>query len=691
MDPRAGVAVHVQVHEGITLGGQPPLDLDARARVQGGGGQADLVEAPRAEGGRVARPVHVRAQDQRQGVLGPLPHGRGRGREAAVHVEAHLTPVPHPRQVVPAVPHEGARRGRRLAVGAIHVDAPVHAVVAHEEPVLAALGLGQQAAPAGAVPGHVPALQGEVAAGGEVHLRGRDHGTGALAVEGEHLLTRREGGRGQAPQVHGELLRPHGQGEARALGEPVRLQRDLGQGEGAVEAPWAAHGAHGELGRLAGGHGALQVIGEEPPARIAAPDLGDQVHGPGRGVRPAQDEVPRTSAGGVPRRLGRHLEAEGARDPRGLRHDLVREGARIGRAADGVAGHRDAVVAHVHELVVVEPAGGGHGAPLVAAHRGQGEVLDAVPRAVVAHVVDVPAEDGADVAGRRQEPVDLLPVVAVAPPGPARVVDEREHVARVLRALEGRGEPRQLGLAHALALGLREVPLAGLRVGLVGVEHEEPAALVLDRVPQGAEVLLVVGLVLLRGPALAAPVDVVVARDRVPRAVEGGHRRAVLAHLLHPLGRLVVAVDQVTDRHHQVGVDQVHLGHRVGQDLDALGRPARAVAEDREQEAVLLAGELGGPGARSVGQDPGAVRALGQPDGGRGSSGQRGSGGGEQDGERAAGSQRGGGGQHGASLAPLAAEPGPRTVKPLWSAPAAGRAPAPGGGPGRAGPGAGRP
>ena len=421
-----------------------------------------------------------------------------------------------------------------------------------------------------------------MAASREVHLAGGDHGARARAVEHQDLLARGQGRRREPSEVHGQLLRPQGQGEACVLGQPVRLQGDLGQGEGAVEAPGAAHGAHGELGRLARRHRALEVVGEEAPAGVPAPDLAHQLDRARRGVRPAQDEVSRAASGGVPRGLRSHLEAQGSRDACRLRHDLIGEGARIGRAADRVARDRDAVVAHMHQLVVVQPARRGDGAALVTAHRGEGEVLDAVSRAVVAHVVDVAAEHGAHIPGCRQEAVDLLPVVAVAPAGPARMVDEGEHMARVLGALEGCGQPRQLGLAHALALGLVEVALAGLGVGLVGVEHQEPAALVLDRVPQGAEVLLVVGLVLLRRPPLSAPVDIVVPGHRVPRAVEGGHGCAVLAHLLHPLGRLVVAVDQVADRHDEVGVDQVHLGDGLREDLDALGGAARAVAEDGE-------------------------------------------------------------------------------------------------------------
>ena len=223
--------------------------------------------------------------------------------------------------------------------------------------------------------------------------------------------------------------------------------------------------------------------------------------------------------------------------------------------------------------------------------RGDGVVLDAVDRAVVAHAVDVPGEDGRDIAALRQQPMHAFPVVAVLRQ-PAGVVHEDEHVSRVAGLLESLLEPAELLRTHALALGLAEVLLAGVRVALVGVERDEPALLVLQGVPQRAELGFVVLFVFALGPVGAAPVDVVIARDREPRHPQLAHRRFVLLGLGHPLRRLVVAVDQIADREDEVGVEQVGVDDGLFEHADAGDRSAGAVAEHDEAEGVFFLGQL---------------------------------------------------------------------------------------------------
>ena len=185
-----------------------------------------------------------------------------------------------------------------------------------------------------------------------------------------------------------------------------------------------------------------------------------------------------------------------------------------------------------------------------------------------------------------------FPVVPVVAPHPARVVQEDEDVARVRRPFQGALEKGQLLGAHALAFGLVEIALARLWIGLVGVQAQEPAVLVAQGVPQGAEVRLVVGLVFALGPAGAAPVHIVVARHRVPGTQQVVHDAPELTHLRHPLGPGVVTIDQIAHGHHQIGLHQIHVRHGLGQDPDTLHRPARAVAEDGEGEGLILGGQV---------------------------------------------------------------------------------------------------
>ena len=205
--------------------------------------------------------------------------------------------------------------------------------------------------------------------------------------------------------------------------------------------------------------------------------------------------------------------------------------------------------------------------------------------------------------------MDAFPVVAVASPDPPRMVQEHEHVRRATRPAERLFEPRELLGAHALRGRLAKRALAGLRIALVGVQHDKPRTLVTERVPQRPEVLLVVALVLFRRSPFAAPIDVVVPRDREPRHRQLVHDALVLAHLRQPRLFGAVPLDQVAHRHHEVRLEQVDLGHRVPQDGDPFRRSARAVTEDRERERFVLVGKRELDGAGTVRPDP-AIRVC---------------------------------------------------------------------------------
>jgi hypothetical protein len=64
-----------------------------------------------------------------------------------------------------------------------------------------------------------------------------------------------------------------------------------------------------------------------------------------------------------------------------------------------------------------------------------------------------------------------------------------------------------------------------------------------------------------------------------------------LVHLLHPLGRLVVAIHEIAHGHHEIRVKQVRVFHRLREHFDSFRRPARAIAEDDEVKNVIAFGQ----------------------------------------------------------------------------------------------------
>ncbi|QKK09039.1 MAG: TIGR02206 family membrane protein [Planctomycetota bacterium] len=290
----------------------------------------------------------------------------------------------------------------------------------------------------------------------------------------------------------------------------------------------------------------------------------------------------------------------------GLVADGAGDGADVLHAADGDGGQGEVVVADGDDVEVVQVAGVGGLAGLHAADGGEGDVLDAVA-GVEAGAVDVAGEDGRDVAGLDESGVDLVPVGAVVAAEPAGVVQEEEDVPGVLGLVEGFVEPGELLGAHGLGVGLGDALLAGIGVALVGVEDDEGAALVLEGVPERAEVGLEVLLVLALGRVVAAPVDVVVAGDGEPGAVELVHDALELAHLGHPGLGGVVALDEVADGHDQVGLEEVGVGDGLVEDLDPVGGAAGAVAVDDEEEGVVLGGQREDLGRGAVGGEAGMV------------------------------------------------------------------------------------
>ena len=61
----------------------------------------------------------------------------------------------------------------------------------------------------------------------------------------------------------------------------------------------------------------------------------------------------------------------------------------------------------------------------------------------------------------------------------------------------------------------------------------------------------------------------------------------VFLHLPHPFGRLV-SVDEVADRHDEIGFDQIHVRDRFTQHRDACGGATRSITEDGEHERIVL-------------------------------------------------------------------------------------------------------
>ncbi len=351
----------------------------------------------------------------------------------------------------------------------------------------------------------------------------------------------------------------------------------------------------------------MVVVGRKCPAAVRAPRRNGDIRGkPGR----VADEGGDGGGGGS---VGGKLDDRrnvGRRPRQALRVGLER-GRDLARIDDGAhrdGRHGDLTLADGHQVVMVQHAGPRHLLRVAPAGGGQRHVLDAVPRAVVAHGVDVPGEDRLDVPRLDQHLVNVLPVVAITPADPARVVKENEHMVGLPRLGQGLLQPRDLLRAHPLRRRQAEVLGARSRVPLIAVEDNKEAVLVLERVPERPEMHLVQLLVLPFGTIIAAsilvaPIDVVIPRHREPGALELVHDASELTHLLQPLILLVVSLHQVPDRHHQVRLQQVDVPNRVRQHRHPFRRAGGTVAEDCENEGILLGGQGQGLGARTVGEE----------------------------------------------------------------------------------------
>ena len=279
---------------------------------------------------------------------------------------------------------------------------------------------------------------------------------------------------------------------------------------------------------------------------------------------------------------------QGGQSP-GFVADRSGDAAHVHDLADGKGRKGDLIVSHGDKVVLVEVARLGDRSGLPATDRGERHVLDVVVRTVVPHPMNMAGEHRADVAGVGQKSVNALPVISVSPTKPPWVMQEDKDMCVVPGLLQRRFEPCELLGTHALGLGPPERPCVRSRIAFIGVEHDEHGILVFEGVPQRAEVHFVVALVLtLRARAFPSPVDVVVARHGEPGHEQLIHGVLELDHLGHPLGRLVVAIDQVADSHHEIRLDEVHILHSIGEHRDPRGGSTGPISEDGKHEGILL-------------------------------------------------------------------------------------------------------
>ena len=231
---------------------------------------------------------------------------------------------------------------------------------------------------------------------------------------------------------------------------------------------------------------------------------------------------------------------------------------------------------------------------LAAAGRGEGDIFNAIARAIVAHGVDVAGENGGDVSGFLKAFVNPFPVVTIATPEPAGVVEEDEDVLGLVGFCEGLIEPGELLGADFLGGGLAEGSLTGFWVAFVGIEDDKPRVLVLEGIPERAEVHLVSGFHFtfgLLGFVFSPPVDVVVSRDGEPGAGELVHDGFEFLHLLHPDVLSGVAIDEIADGHDEVRFEEIGVADGVGEDGDTAVGTSGAVTVDDEGEGVFFVGE----------------------------------------------------------------------------------------------------
>ena len=84
------------------------------------------------------------------------------------------------------------------------------------------------------------------------------------------------------------------------------------------------------------------------------------------------------------------------------------------------------------------------------------------------------------------------------------------------------------------------------------------------------------------------PVDVVIAGNRKPGTEQPIHDRFELPHLDEPFIAAVVAVDQVTDGHHEIWFDQIHIPNRIRQNINAFRRPSGTITKNGKDKGVFF-------------------------------------------------------------------------------------------------------
>jgi len=174
------------------------------------------------------------------------------------------------------------------------------------------------------------------------------------------------------------------------------------------------------------------------------------------------------------------------------------------------------------------------------------------------------------------------------------MVEEEEDVLGVLGFCQGLIEPGKLLGADFLGSGFTEGSLAGYGIAFVGIEDDKPRVLVLEGIPERAEVHLVSGFHFtfgLLGFVFSPPVDVVVSRDGEPGAGELVHDGFEFLHLLHPNVLGGVTIDEIADRHDEVRLEKIGVADGVGEDGNAAVGPAGAVAINDEGEGLFFVGK----------------------------------------------------------------------------------------------------
>ena len=174
------------------------------------------------------------------------------------------------------------------------------------------------------------------------------------------------------------------------------------------------------------------------------------------------------------------------------------------------------------------------------------------------------------------------------------MVEKEKDVLGTFSLGESLVEPRELLWTHFLSGGFSKGFLSSLRITFIRVEDDKPRVFVLEGIPEWTEVHFICSFHFTFGLftfILTSPVDVMVSGNGKPRACELAHNGLVFLHLGHPDFLVAVSIDEITNRHDEVGFEKIGVTNCVGEHGNAFRRPSGAIAINDKSEGIIFVGK----------------------------------------------------------------------------------------------------